>query len=183
MADTSRKDNLRLSNEESNKLTRECLRTALMRLMSDTPLDKISIADIVEVAGVSRMAFYRNYGTKEVLAEELCLQLVHDIVDDLTEGFKVEDKESWYIHFFETMHSNKDYLKILLSTNTPVDARVVIDQLFPLVSTEEHYFYTGRGGALIYILKEWYLTGMKETPDEMGSLCNRFFSRFRSPQT
>lgn len=53
----STRDNLRLSNEEANNLTRECLCTAMMRLMSSTPFDRITIADIVELAGVSRMAF------------------------------------------------------------------------------------------------------------------------------
>ena len=64
MAGNSNKDYLRLSNEESNRLTRECLCTAMMRLMSTTPPERITISEIIELAGVSRMAFYRNYGTK-----------------------------------------------------------------------------------------------------------------------
>ena len=44
---------LRLSNEESNKLTRECLRTALIKLMEQKPFDQISIKDIVKKSGVS----------------------------------------------------------------------------------------------------------------------------------
>ena len=172
-------DQLRLSNEESRTLSRESMRTALMKLMADKSLEKISINEIVNLAGVSRMAFYRNYGTKETLAEELCLSLAEELERDFKEGFAVEDKESWYVHFFETMYARKDYLKIILSRNTPVNEQLIVSKLFPEVSAEEHYFYVGRGGALFNILKEWYLTGMKESPEEMGSLCNRFFSVFR----
>ncbi len=172
-------NNLRLSNEESNKLTRECLCTALMRLLGDSELERISINDIVKLAGVSRMAFYRNYGTKDALAEDLCLRLANRLEQDFKTGFADKDKRSWYVHFFETMYNNKDYLKIILSRHTPVDEKLIIEKLFPEVSTEEHYFYIGRGGALFLILKEWYQTGMKESPAEIAAICNRFFSVFR----
>ena len=86
------KDNLRLSNEEANHLTRECLCTAMMRLMSSTPFDRITISDIVELAGVSRMAFYRNYGTKEVLAKAVTHQIICRLVKDFSDGFEVTDK-------------------------------------------------------------------------------------------
>ena len=174
------KDNLRLSNEESNQLTRECLCTALMKLMGDTPLEKISIGEIVECAGVSRMAFYRNYGTKQALADALSLQIIQELTRDFKEGFATSDKKTWYVHFFETMKNNEDYLKIILSSNTHIDVKVVVDEIFPSVTQEEHYFYIGRGGALVHILTEWYRTGMKDSPKYMATLCDRFFSVFRS---
>ena len=183
MPDMKNKEKLRLSNEESNQLTRECLCTALMKLMGDSTLEEIPISTIVDIAGVSRMAFYRNYGTKEALAADLCLKLATELEQDFKEGFAVEDKLSWYVHFFETMYDHRDYLKIILSRHTPVDEKLIIGKLFPAVSTEDHYFYIGRGGALFSILKEWYLMGMKESPEEMGSLCNRFFSVFRNNTT
>ena len=180
MPDKATNDKLRLSNEESNRLTRECLCTALMKLMSNTPLDKISIADIVGLAGVSRMAFYRNYGTKQALADALSSQLMHKLSQDFIEGFASEDKASWYVRFFETMKNNQDYLKIILSANTHIDVKAIVDKIFPSVSNDEYYFYIGRGGALSRILTEWYTNGMKESPEEMGNLCDNFFSRFRT---
>lgn len=175
----STRDNLRLSNEEANNLTRECLCTAMMRLMSNTPLDRITIAEIVELAGVSRMAFYRNYGTKEALAKSLTHQIICRLVKDFSDGFEVTDKHSWYVHFFETMLSNKDYLRIILSEYAPVDVSLVVDELFTSVTKTDRYFYIGRGGALLHILKEWYRSGLKENPEEMADLCNQFFSVFR----
>ena len=179
MSAANNNDNLRLSNEESNQLTRECLCTALMKLLGDSPLDKISIGEIVECAGVSRMAFYRNYGTKQALADAVSLQLVERLVQEMREGFAVPDKEQWYVSFFETMQNNKDYLKVILSSHTHINVKLIVDEMFPSVSMEEYFFYIGRGGALLHILAEWYRSGMKESPEYMGSLCNRFFSVFR----
>lgn len=44
----------RLGNKESNKITRECVETALIQLMKTKPFEAITITDIVQRAGVSR---------------------------------------------------------------------------------------------------------------------------------
>ena len=50
---------------EINILTKECIVTALLRLMENQRYDSISITDITALAGVSRMAYYRNYNSKD----------------------------------------------------------------------------------------------------------------------
>ncbi|KXT78551.1 Transcriptional regulator, TetR family [Streptococcus sp. DD13] len=57
--------NLTKSNQEANSLTKEALETALLYLLQRKELQKISIAELVRTAGVSRNAFYRNYKSKE----------------------------------------------------------------------------------------------------------------------
>ncbi len=50
---------------QANKLARECIVTALMQLLKEKPLSAISISELTERAGVSRMTYYRNYQSKE----------------------------------------------------------------------------------------------------------------------
>ena len=50
---------------QANKLARECMVTALMLLLKEKPLSAISISELTEKAGVSRMTYYRNYQSKE----------------------------------------------------------------------------------------------------------------------
>ena len=46
-------------------LTKECISTALLVLLEEKPYEKITISEITEKAGVSRMAYYRNYKDKD----------------------------------------------------------------------------------------------------------------------
>lgn len=177
MAENTGNDHLRMSNEESNQLTRECLRTALMKLMGSADLEDISISEIVRLAGVSRMAFYRNYGTKDALAADLWTRFADELEREFRESFTTEDRKSWYLHFFETMRGHTDYLKIILSRRSPINEKLIVDKLFPAASAEEHYYYIGRGGALFSILDEWYRSGMKESPEEMAAICSGYFVR------
>ena len=50
---------------ESNRLAKECIVTALIELMKVQDYHSITITQITRKAGVSRMAYYRNYTSKE----------------------------------------------------------------------------------------------------------------------
>jgi len=50
---------------ESNRLAKECIVTALIELMKTQDYNTITITDLTKKAGVSRMAYYRNYSSKE----------------------------------------------------------------------------------------------------------------------
>ncbi|MBR6940531.1 MAG: TetR/AcrR family transcriptional regulator, partial [Clostridia bacterium] len=54
-----------MNRSESNNLTRECITTALLIIIREKDYDEITITDITEKAGVSRMAYYRNYKSKD----------------------------------------------------------------------------------------------------------------------
>lgn len=92
---------LKLSNEESNKLTIECLEQALIILMAEKPFNKITITEIVKKAGVSRTAFYRNYNTKEDIIQKYLTETVDNIYT-LMELQYIENKDfEYWLTMFE----------------------------------------------------------------------------------
>ena len=61
---------------------------------------KITISELVERAGVSRAAFYRNYSSKEQILEEIFKNTVRGITDKLEEfNFKTEMYQIWLFLF------------------------------------------------------------------------------------
>ena len=80
----NRRNALRLSNEESNRLTRECIEAALIILMKENDYQSISITDIIRKAGVSRSAYYRNYSSKEDILTNLFNRAAETIVNALS---------------------------------------------------------------------------------------------------
>lgn len=49
----------------ANLIVRESIETALIQLMGRKPFGEITVSEIVEKAGVSRVSYYRNYYYKE----------------------------------------------------------------------------------------------------------------------
>lgn len=167
----SRMNILRLSNEESNRVTREALQIAIFKLMANAPFEKINISDITKRAGVSRAAFYRNYDSKEALVEEACRSVFSQLDASInSERFK-KDRKAWYANFFHTIKENREYFQIYLDAHLQISDRVVLDVLHPVSTVQEHYANAAREGAFISILTDWFRSGMKETPEDMAQIC------------
>ena len=66
-----KREKLRQLNLESNQLTKDCIRTALLSLMATELFEQITVTAIIKKSGVSRGGFYRNYASKEDVLREI----------------------------------------------------------------------------------------------------------------
>ena len=66
----------------SNQLARECIVTALIHLSKQKPFSSITISELTEKAGVSRMTYYRNYNSKE--------EVFQSYIDEIFDLYKKE---------------------------------------------------------------------------------------------
>ena len=167
VSELQQREILRLSNEASQKLSRECLEMALFKLMAEKGFEKLSISEIVELAGVSRNAFYRNYGTKEALLDGLANTIARKLREAFPDGMDADAVS--YSRFFEVAAQNADAFHILLRVRYPLAARVS--------GEGKDYVQTAWEGAFFNIAIQWYKNGMKETPAEMGELCEKLLAR------
>ncbi len=173
------KNVLRLNNAESNRLTRECLATALMQLMKEKPIDRITITELVKRSGVSRTAFYRNYSTKEEILQNLCEEITA-----LTNEFisKPEFKENTYLWFkecFKVIKENADVINTILDANLSLNgemiARSVLDSMYSSDDRMTRYRKRAMAAAFQRILCLWVREGMIESVDEMAEFCHKAF--------
>lgn len=166
---------LRLSNQESNRLTKESLQTALLLLMSEKPFDKITITELVKRSGVSRTAFYRNYNTKADILSELGEQMIHEITVSFFSPQYKNNQRQWYIDTFSAVRKHAPYFQLLIQTEFPIytvlDAGSILEKILPSHSPEEHYRYLLLEGAFINILSHWFRSGMKEDIEFMADFC------------
>ena len=65
---------------KTNLFVRECITSALFSLMEKYPFEEITVTDIINKAGVSRMGFYRNYSSKENVVESFVLEKFVDTI-------------------------------------------------------------------------------------------------------
>ncbi|MBR1781724.1 MAG: TetR/AcrR family transcriptional regulator [Oscillospiraceae bacterium] len=164
---------LRLSNEESNRVTRECLRTAMFKLMNQENFERITITEIAKRAGVSRLAFYRNYESKEALVADLCQHLFEQLRTSLTSERFLTDRRAWYVSFFQTIRENREYFEIYQKANLRLSDGIILEAVYPVSSTEEHYTRAASEGAFLSVLTEWFRSGMQESPEEMAAICEK----------
>lgn len=72
-------------NAETHRLTIESIQEALISLLRIKSINDVSVTELVQKAGVSRSAFYRNFRS----IEEVLQSIVFDSFADLTEKLKM----------------------------------------------------------------------------------------------
>lgn len=95
----------------THELAVDSMFTALKLLMKEKDYSEITITDIVKRAGFSRMAFYRNYSSKdEILTHRLRKTLDH-FMHKMEEKEISDDMELW-TEFFEFLINDEAILCI-----------------------------------------------------------------------
>ena len=167
-------ENLIISNQESNRLTKEALEISLMQLLEKKELAKITISELVHRAGVSRAAFYRNYSSKEQMLEEIFGKTVQKIMDKLGQfNLRTELYQVWIILFKE---AKKEARLISLAVDYNLE-KYLTQAVFNFLEKRQQskreassYIHSFWSSALVSVLSKWIKDGMQVPAEKIASL-------------
>ena len=167
--------NLKLSNENANKLTKECLHTAIITLMSKKKFEDIKITELVKKAGVSRTAFYRNYNSKEEIILEICDNFIKIMKNFVNSDKYKNDYYKFFYDLFCEIRNEKKKFKILLQAKLLNSAILKLDDfMFKIVNPEskkDYYKLLVINTAIFTVIEYWFNSGMEEDEEFMAKLC------------
>ncbi len=167
---------------ETNILTKECIVTALLRLMEVKSYSSITITDITNLAGVSRMAYYRNYNNKDEILINHLLEQENRLIKELHGGHAQTVKGMIY-YIAEYFQENVMVIKaafdagLVQSINTLLGER--IQSYFPVVNSrvEGRYAIQFYVGAIISVFRMWFDNGMVESAEEISDILCALINR------
>ena len=173
-----------MGNAESNELTKEAIYISLIKLMEKQDFDKITITDIAKKAGVSRMAFYRNYESKD--------DILFNYLDELFEQYYADVSKHHYdfyefaLHFFRYYEENCELVQAIIKANLQIELLKKMNHYQLLIFAMLHdieievppskanlaaNFFVG---GLFNLLTYWIGTGMRESKEEMAKIVIKF---------
>ncbi|WMJ77514.1 MULTISPECIES: TetR/AcrR family transcriptional regulator [unclassified Sedimentibacter] len=167
------------SNLEIKKISKESIQTALILLLKEKKLDDITINNIVEKAGVSRMAYYRNYKSKE--------DILMDIFDDfMTKITKISlpyiQTKQWYEYWkvlFDHFAEHVESVRLLFDCNYKIFILNYLNNFYinsiKISSVTERYRIYGLVGMFFNMLVEWIETDMLISSEELAGVCFKLF--------
>lgn len=167
-------EGLRLSNEESNRITKECLQSALVQLMNEKKLEEITITELVKLSGVSRTAFYRNYTAKEDILAEISDRIYEEIRSSLNNPYYIQNPRALLVDYFTMAKEKERMLTVLLQANIKESlpkTSSYLAQMFPSEDAATQYMILALEGAFSSVFRHWLMSGAKETPEEMADIC------------
>lgn len=166
--------------KEIKYITRESICIALLALLNESDFDKITITEICEKAGTSRVAFYRNFVDKEDVINSVIKKITSDIVQGLTDETLCPDTFSKYQFVFNYfLKSNPYFLDAIRTgklTRFVMDGKMIFDSVISVNTKVDYYKYTVIEISLKKVIIEWINGGMQEPPDLMANIfCSLFY--------
>ena len=170
----------------ANTVVRRSLAIALLKFMESTPFADISVTELTQKAGVSRMGYYRNYDSKLALLKDYLAQIEDDFpFIDLTAASESE--------FYAFLRQVFDYLskfelstKILLNQGfeglileTLLNSKIFVEYrkkqsltcqaTTALQDKSGEYNLVFASGMLYHTYIHWVRQGQAETPQQLAS--------------
>lgn len=155
---------------------KECMSDALIKLMKEKDLEKITVSEITELAGVGRATWFRNFSTKPEALTFKLVTLWNRWAEERSikawQRFNLENSRDFFIFNY----NNRDLLKMLCSTGLQTciyDAFCVIMKPQYNATLLERYQSRFYAHGVFGLLGEWVARDFRETPDEMVELFYR----------
>lgn len=95
--------------------TRKALRDALLELLKNNSIDKISIREIVSTGGVGYNTFFRHYPDKEAILEDVAAEEINHLVSLSVKVLEAEDTLASCYTLCAYVDENKAVWKTLLT--------------------------------------------------------------------
>ena len=174
MTELERMDAPRLSNAEANKITRDCLKRAMIRLLNEKDFQKISITELVRVAGVSRTAFYRNYDSKEDLLADISASvrdLLAESILKLNNAESPAEKQRLMTDILLGLQANSRELIWLVNIGRSLLSHEQIESIVAADNERAQFINAACISAIVGVTTRWIKTGMVEPAEQISRLC------------
>lgn len=164
-----------------NQIAKESIFTALMILMEQKGFKEITITELTEKAGVSRMAFYRNYNQMEDVISNYLMEYFEVYSSQILTKESIDTYQSARLYFACFRKQEKLISNLIQSnlTNLLFESNILFfHSLFKNIcedacsSTKQKYYAEFIAGGFYKVLIEWAKNGMEESDADMARFIN-----------
>lgn len=164
-------------------LTKRLIRRALLKMLKTHNINKISIRELCQVAGINRTTFYNHYGSQYDVLNEIAETYIQStsftVINDIASGKNIHECLTGVLQY---MKDNLEFAKLVLdlynydlityiTTMLPQFDHMVIKHLPENMDLEEKkaiasYVQYGT----VRLIKEWIFSDCLKSPEEEARL-------------
>ena len=176
---------LRKHSEELNRVVIESLQGALLQLVSKKHYDSITVTELCRKAGVSRMAFYGNFASKDDIIKKIIHDLQTELFVRIGSPFRQEVTYNWYLDMFRFTAEKSDVLQSIFCAGYQGKYLELVNSLILRhkdMQPQDSYQRLLWSGGIVNAVVYWLSNNMTETPEQMATFCYKCFSSFYQEQ-
>ena len=161
----------------SRHFIKDSIVKALIDLMKVKDYDKITITEITGKAGVSRMAYYRYYSSKDNILDQHIAEITASVHEKAIKSEGDEKMRIYLREMFKILGKHKDMSTSVINANIGVVLlRNIRKSMFAAFGKEnmtsrQKYELDLIVGGFCNLFIQWLKNDCEETPDEMADIC------------
>ncbi len=161
-----------MDNATRNTYVKQQLTTALLTLLTEQPLEQISISTLTATAQVGRVSFYRNFNDKEAILRAHIRQLFAEWTTAYDAEEEPHNDDTLIQALFNHLAEHKDFYQLLERRHL---LYLLKEVLFEIVGPKPDYPNAGAylaafiAGGLFGWIEEWFARGAQESATEMAA--------------
>ena len=152
------------------------LTKALLSLLEKKKLNEITISELCNKAGLSRLSFYRNYGSMEEIIREHLTGITDILLTSSSANFRTTPREEFIAMLFEHMYGIKYLVTLLIDNDLSYLLKEEFDAAFMRsvrIYNDPYRCYVA-SGAYFNLFYYWFSNGCKEKPSEVSKMLDGF---------
>lgn len=161
------------ANPKTTAFLKECLADALIQLLEATPIEKITITEIAELAGVGRTTYFRNFNSKDEMLSFKLILLWERWVEEHHIRTRRRYSEENVLTFFQFNYSIRELLVLMYSRGLQSSLYGAFHLYWkPMDDADprECYLSSVYSYGIFGILDAWITRGFRETPEQMAEI-------------
>ncbi len=155
-------------------LVGEYITDALLMLMRKKDYKGISITEICERAGVTRMSFYRNFESKEDILKKWIVSVTDTFLAVSAISYKNDSNRDYFIKLFTHLKQHKAICWAMHEADLIYLVKEQFDRVFLNIHQNEYDPYKSYflAGGIYNVFLLWLINGYKESPEELADRMN-----------
>lgn len=174
-------------------LSKRLLKAALLRLLQNKNIAKISVSELCQEAEINRTTFYRHYETPN----DVLLEIASDFIKDFRKFSSTwnisHDLYNEVVQLCQFIYTHADMAKLLIRNNTNdgiartfqelctdfVGARKILYKGAPVDDDTLRLFSSFLSVGIYTLISQWLIENIPKTPEEIANLiCCTFYRDF-----
>ena len=178
-----------MANDHRVRITKMLLRESFLGLLIEKPIDKITVRELCEAAGVNRATFYAHYHDigalndeiKEEITEAIAQAIGTTLAEQSLERFSIEicriimQYRQLCMAFFGE-HGDQELALQIVESFRESSVALWKQQRPDLPDEALDYLYTFASTGCLAIIRAWVHDGMKDAPEDIARFIERMAS-------
>ena len=144
--------------------------TALLQLMRKKDYFRITITEICEKAGVSRMSFYRSFDGKLEVLQKKCAAITDEFIQTSGINYRKNPIRQYFVTLFTHLQRHRDLIMLLSRAGLLHIIKDDIDRVFlkTYEGVYDNYKSHFLSGGIYDVFLYWLKNECRETPEALA---------------